>query len=417
MTMKKQNWLELSSIQLGGAICLPVILIGHELTRLLGLGAAISSIILGNALLFSLALISSKMSYESQKTTAENAESYFGQKGKFFFALIIALSLVSWFAIQTQVMSQDLALMLSYNCGIELKKESLSFILAALMVASSFFGLKGVTLLANATLPLMIVTLGLAVWQAALASEKNFTFVLAEDGQGLLSGFSAAGLSLVMAAAISAVVDLPTFFRHAKTKKDGNFAVTLTFLIGIPLVELVGVMLGFWTNATSLTEALLAFDHPLFKLWVGLFILFAGWTTNNTNLYSAKVCLQAVLPGISERQASVYMGGACLILSLCPLLENLSVALDLMGVLIASMGGVVLTAYSLQKFFDVQALHKGHQMLAWLIGTLAGLCNIVFRGFVTEIAIVDAIVVASIFLILVRIKNLNVKNKELIHEV
>ena len=99
--MKKQNWMELSSIQLGGALCLPVILIGHKIVEHASLFAAIVSIIIGNALLFGGAYLSSRMSHESGKTTPENAETYFGSIGKRFFALIIVGSLACWFTAIT----------------------------------------------------------------------------------------------------------------------------------------------------------------------------------------------------------------------------------------------------------------------------------------------------------------------------
>src|SRR5262245_51082545 len=118
MRSTKQGWMELSSIQLGGAICLPVILIGHELARQAGLYGAILAILLGNALLFGLSLLSSWMSSDCNKTTAEHAEYYFGTVGKYFFGLVIMASMAAWFAIQTQVVSCDLAQLLHSCFGI-----------------------------------------------------------------------------------------------------------------------------------------------------------------------------------------------------------------------------------------------------------------------------------------------------------
>ncbi|HXF28470.1 MAG TPA: hypothetical protein VN457_01350, partial [Chlamydiales bacterium] len=202
MTLTKQGWMELSSIQLGGAICLPVILIGHEVAKSAGLGAALMALLLGNALLFGLSIIASIMSTESRKTTAENAERYFGAQGKRFFALVIAISLSCWFAIQTQVMSHDIMELVSSRMGFEIPEMLLNAALAAVMIGCAFFGLQGVSFLANLTLPLMVITLGLAVWFQAQGSQKS---ILVES----LTGFSPVGISLVIAAAISAVVDIP----------------------------------------------------------------------------------------------------------------------------------------------------------------------------------------------------------------
>jgi len=408
--MGKQSWRELSSIQLGGAICLPVILIGHELVRTAGLGAALAAIIAGNALLFGLALIASMMSVDCQKTTAENAEDYFGAMGKRFFAMIIVLSLSAWFAIQTQVMSRDLASLMGI-VGIELDTLlPLNIVLGLIMVGSSFFGLQGVTLLANATLPLMVITLGVAVFSAGATSPHSLSSTT-------LATCTSSGLSLIIAAAISAVVDLPTFFRHAKSKKDALIASGGIFLIGIPLVELVGVLLGFWSNSSSLTEALLCVDVPLLRIWVGLFILFAGWTTNNTNVYSATMSLQSVFPQLSEKKGGIIVGIICCLLSCFPLLEKLSLVLDVMGVCIASMGGVVLTAYSLRKFFSDSILHSGCQKAAWVIGASAGLFNIFLGGLFSNVSIIDAMMSASCSLIVLRASAVIKKRGEPVYEI
>jgi cytosine permease len=397
--LTKQSCFQLSSVQIGGAICLPVILIGYELVRRTGLTSALVAIIIGNLLLTGLALITSKMSVENRKTTAENAEEYFGKMGKVFFALIICLSLSCWFAIQTEVMSQDIVALLG------LKREAMpivSFGLSLMMVASLFFGIQGVTLLATCTLPLMIVALGLSLYFAKIGSSLPIE----------LGSYNFGGLSLVMAATISAVCDLPTFFRHAATKNEALKASYITFLVAIPLVEIVGVLLGYWTESNSLTEALLCVNHPLFGIFVGLFILVAGWTTNNTNLYSAAMSMQSILPKLTEKKSTAVVGIFAILLSLCPLLERLSFVLDFMGVFIASMTGVVLTAYMLKRF----ELHETCQKMALFLGIVAGLSNLYLGGLFTSIAILDALFFSAFTLVLLRILFAQIGTKDVVYE-
>jgi len=389
--LAKQNWYELSSIQIGGAICLPVILIGYELVRTTGLTSSLVAIIIGNLLLFSCALITSKMSFANKKTTAENAEEYFGKMGKVFFALIITFSLSCWFAIQTEVMSHDLIELLATFTGYKIESSALvSVILSLLMVVSLLFGLQGVTVLATLTLPLMLLTLAISLYCAYTGSSAS---------QPELGSYSFQGLSLILAGNIAAVCDLPTFFRHAATKREAYKASIMTFLIGIPLVELVGVFLGYWTESNSLIKALLCSDHPLFRLWVGLFILLAGWTTNNTNLYSASMGMRAICPKLSEKKITLIIGAFATLLSLLPLLESLSLVLDFMGIFVASMCGVIITAFCMKKF----GLHELSQKLAWVMGIVAGLLNMFLGSCFTNIAIVDALIASSFTLILMRV--------------
>lgn len=395
MSLAKQTWMELSSIQLGGVICLPVILIGHELAAKTSLGAALTAIVLGNALLFLLALISSHMAYESKKTTAENTGYYFGSMGKSFFALLIALTLAAWFAIQTAVMGRDLAHLLSDVFSIALPEISLNIISGFLMVACALFGIRGMTFLANSALPLMVATLAVALYSAGSTSHETLT-------NERLYGYAPEGLSLAIGAAISAVIDLPTFFRHAISKKDAMIASAATFLIGLPLIECVGVLLGFWTHSSSITEALLCSKHPLFKTWVALFILLAGWTTNNTNLYSASMSLQSAFRAFSERTCTCLIGGCALLLTSLPMLEHLSLVLDIAGIFIASMGSTVLTAYSLGRFFKGGGSSLFANKMSFIIGVLCGSYTIFYGSLFSQIAIVDAFVGSSCTLITVQ---------------
>src|ERR1700722_3806733 len=107
-TIEKQNWRQLASVQVGGAICLPLLLVGYELAKQGHPLNMLFSILWGNLLLFALALIAGCMSTKRNLTTVEHASFYFGPKGITFFALTLASSMLGWFAIQTQCMGGDL---------------------------------------------------------------------------------------------------------------------------------------------------------------------------------------------------------------------------------------------------------------------------------------------------------------------
>ena len=74
-----------------------------------------------------------------------------------------------------------------------------------------------------------------------------------------------------------------------------------------------------------------------------------------------------------------------------------------MGVLVASMGGVILTSFSLSKKYGGKILHTRSHELAWLIGAAVGFINVILGGLLSPIAIVDALVAAGASLLLLRI--------------
>jgi len=377
--LETQNWKELSAVQIGGAICMPMILIGFELARQ-SVETAIYAIVIGNLFLFLLALLTSKMSYEGKMTTAENAASYFGALGKAFFACILLFSMCTWFAIQSQVMAEDLGRVLP-----EIDRGLLSMLVSSVIVVATLKGIRAVTWLANLALPLMVITLLICL---AMAFQQQREEAI-ERGGDLFQG-----TSLVIAAAILAVVDLPTFFRHACTRKDAIKASVAIFLVGMPLVELFGVFLGAWTNATDLSGAFLCFGHVIWKGWIWLFILLVGWTTNNANLYSGAMCLQTLVPQMGAKRAIFAAGLLAVALSAVNILARFEFVLGLMGVCVASMGAVVLASYFLQR------RHVKIQSLSWLLGLSWGLLHLNGIVRITPIAIIDASLVSAVTIFL-----------------
>ena len=153
---------------------------------------------------------------------------------------------------------------------------------------------------------------------------------------------SMAGLSLVISCSIAAVIDLPTFFREARSPRDAKIAASALFLISLPLVECAGVFIPTL--------------NPFF-------LLLAGFTANNANMYSAAVSLETLVPlPLRHRLLLICLIGT--LLALFPLLENLEVYINTIGIIISSMGGVLI-GYLLKK--------TQGSLLAWGLGALCGL--------------------------------------------
>lgn len=104
MAESTQNWRQLSIIQIGGAICLPVMMVGQILAQMYGLTSALLVILIGNLLLFAMASVTSFAGAKEKKSTAEFAIDLFGHRGKGFFSGAMVISVVGWFAIQLQLM-------------------------------------------------------------------------------------------------------------------------------------------------------------------------------------------------------------------------------------------------------------------------------------------------------------------------
>lgn len=367
----QQNWKQLSSIQVGGVICLPVIVIGQTLGREYGLYSSLIAIALGNLFLLALAIITAIMSHQEKKTTAENTSALFGRGGGIFFAYVMLLSLLGWFGIQLNLMTLAL-LDLTYwssPCAFLMS----NILIGSVMTLGGLYGIKGLNLLSDLSIPLLLMTLLYALFTP---QEETVTSSLHSLEWG--------GISMVIATAIAAVIDLPTYFRHASTKKDAVIAVIAIFGLAIPLIEGVGVYLGVTRGGESVIH-LLKGTHPLWNLWIGLFILLAGWTTNNANLYSGVISLEFIWPKATFLVRTLTVGGVGTFLGCCDLLNHLELVLDLLGIGISSMGALMIFYY----LFNARE-HKQALFFVWGVGVLLGLTSLMKVISICSIPILDA---------------------------
>lgn len=406
--IEQQNWRQLASVQVGGTICLPLLLVGYELAKQGHPVSMLFSILWGNLLLFALALIAGFMSAKRPLTTVEHASFYFGPKGRAFFALTLAGSMLGWFAIQTQCMGGDVyhlvqALQGDHVLQGDIWKTLLSFMLAALMIIGAFYGLHFLTWMSNVCTPLLILTIGYAVYQVgglSFSEESNIDSlpITLWDGKGV---------SLVLASCMAATIDLPTFYRHANCRGATIGASVANYLIAMPLIQVAGMWLYYGTQASTISQALASHPAVSWKIWVVCFMLLAGWTTNNVNLYSAALSLKSLSKGLSFSTAVGFAGAAGCFLVFIPVLDQFALALDLMGIFVAAMGGVMFMAYILESY--ALAVRPLFVWIAWCLGIGGGLSVFIWPQWGSGAPVLDAGLVSMLVLPLIQGFNIFLK--------
>ncbi len=396
-TTTKQNWITLSTIQIGGAICLPMILIGFELSKTNSLMGCLFSIAIANSILFALGMIASKMSVSFKKTTGQLAVSYFGLFGRFLFAGVLFISMCGWFSIQTEIMVQDVSQLI--NCFDPLYG---IIILSLFIGVINVFGISSIARFSNATVPLMIATLVIVV--ASNFSLKNDLFTEKTNY------VQTTALSLLLSSCIACIFDFPTYFRHAKDKKEAYKATGIIFFVGIPLIEILGVLIGKTTLEQSLIEALSAVKMPFWNIWIFLFILLCGLSTNTANLYSAVKGLQCIFTGLSEQKATLVAVIFCIGLSFLKITSHLTLFLEVIGTFIASQSACMLILFLMEE----KVPKKTHVMFSFFAGTMLGLIGIFYPEKSLIVPLIDAIIISGITLVLLR--NIHTYKKVVIRE-
>lgn len=385
----RQDWKKLVLVQAGGVICLPVFIIGHALAKTYGIYSAILAIYLGNFLLLLMGAVTARASFENRKSTAECAIDVFGSKGYQLFSFAMVFSMIGWFAIQMNIMTSSLNGFLDEPFMLYL---NLLFGMIITLVAIK--GMKSLTFIASCSMPFLILTIGYAL----VASSGNPTIVTASED------LSFGGISLVIACGIAAVIDLPTFFRLAKTKKDSVIAACLLFGLVLPLIESVGLYLFLQNSSENITQVLLQENSPFYwKIWVICFLILAGWTTNNANLYSATVSLETLIPKLSDKTRTIILGILGTLLSCLDLLNHLNLSLEIIGIVLGSMGAIIVFHFAFKETKIKENIY------VWMVGATAGFMS--YFGFALfKIPVLDAFTIAFLTKLLIKV----IRNEKII---
>ncbi len=379
-----QNWWQLTSIQIGGAICMPILMVGQQISQKYGLWPALAAIALGNLLLFLLGLVYTVLASQRKTNTIENAVYYFGRYGAQLMGTIMIMVCVGWFAIQLNVMSLSGLHLLGLP---SLYHPIMTAILGAAITVGALFGIKGINKFADITMPLLIGTIGYALYKAYQMPATH----------KLLPSFSWSSVTLVVASTLFVVIDIPTYYRLSKSLKDGWLSIALLYLIATPLIQIAGAFIALHSEGSTIIEVFTSQGGILWQLWVLSFLILAGWTTNNTNLYSAVVTLETLTSSISNWWATILLGIVGTLLACYPLLDHYEGILSLMAILVIAMGAVVLVNYIFEYLYKHQLLwsHFALNIFAWCIGVVFGFLHFSGALALTASVLCDAFLASS----------------------
>jgi purine-cytosine permease-like protein len=299
---------------------------------------------------------------------------------------------MGWFALQINFITEGILQVLRATpLSFKIPAFLLNLFLGILMTGATLFGIRGLGFISKWSIPLLVGTLLFVLYQSkdkVLLEPKIFTL---------------SGISIVIAIAIGAVSDFPTYFRHARSKKEGFLAVILLFTLIMPLIESIGIYLGTHSTHGDLLETLLQGGGFLWSFWIACFLLLTGWMTNNTNLYSAGTNSLVLLPKLSFIQRTLLIGFLGTLISSFNILSHFVFSLEFMGTMVASFGAVLMVSYQRKE------LHASkEQYIACLVGFTAGILSLTKTFELTQAPILDSFLgsfVVALGLAILRRKN------------
>lgn len=276
------NFLDLG-ILMATTVGISVFSIGGFLSNSYGVGVVINSILIGNFFLWLIGLGIIAMSQHGRSNSIQNVKHYLGAPGAFFAAVVLVVAFLTWFTVQTESTIKAIETHLSPYFAISDASKLRIGVPAGLFVSLiATGGLKWIRRIVLSGAPILITYMIYAIF----TRDNNITV------RGTW-GLNFAPVIIILSSTLAGIVNLPTFYRHSKSKADSFFSLTVITIL-VSAFECFSIWAGIsnYQDFFLPNGSLVGFD-AIFTL---VFILLSLVMSNLVNIYFATAGLHAFFP-------------------------------------------------------------------------------------------------------------------------
>ncbi len=351
---RNQNFWQLACIN-GAALGLPAMVVGGALAQAYGAAAALSSILIGNFILWIVGLGIISMAGDRDHAI-ENVKDYLGKGTSIFAAFIWVLAFLIWYTLQIKGVSLALTP--------QIRGPNEWIVGGCLGLVVAVLGIGGIRLIKKACtvcLPLMMFY----VVYAALTSESSVGF-----GEGW--AISLPGILAIILVWLPGTVNLPTFFRHSRSRADTVFGLILVTLLHV-FFQAGAVFMHVADSGSFLLNKSEQGD----VIGIG-FVLICFILSNLLNIYYASAGWETILP-VKRNRIEYFLVGffgslAYVIFLILPSQDTVRFTMEfwesILSSFIASLGAVLLIAFLIRLVVNhrPKPFEKIWSALCWFIG-------------------------------------------------
>ncbi|MBB6487262.1 cytosine permease [Rhizobium lusitanum] len=376
----RYSWLSVAMQRFGQLSCLSQFMVGALLGYGMTFKDAFLALTLGAVILEIVSIFVGIAGQREGMSTAMLARwTGFGRHGSSLLSLVIAISLVGWFAVQNVIFASG---MQSLTGGLPFWGWAVACGLAVTLVVT--FGFSAMAWFAYVTVPAFLV---LAGWSIASAlSTHSLQSLINSDAPGPALSLTA-GATMVAGSFIIGAVVTPDMSRFNRSAFDVVKQTVVSITFGEYLVGLIGVLLAHAVGSADVVKIILTTTS-----FVGIIILVASTgKINDWNLYSASLGVvnffQSVFGiSIGRTTATLVIGACGTLLSIWGGLQQFTGFLIVLGVAIPPVGGIMIVDYFVLRrqraLLDRSAIHglvpdaseawNPAGLFSWAIGFLVG---------------------------------------------
>jgi purine-cytosine permease-like protein len=319
----QQNYWHLASIQIS-SLGIPSILIGGQIANKIGIPSAITSIIIGNLILWMIGFTIISMASPNKDNAIQNVQRFLGKFGGIFAAIFLIIAFLSWYILQINSSVAAIRNIIQFEGSTLRLGAVLGFFTALLSIG----GIRLIKHFCVFSFPALVVS-GILI---LLLSSYRAHFTS-------LGTASVMGTITITSINLPGMVNLPTFFRHSKSKADSYLALSLIVLFNM-LFQIFSIATGYFDASAIQGTGIL--DQGLLII----FILLTLISVNLVNIYFASAGWEMILPHRRSVKEYVIVGlMGTLAFTFLQISKPMSFLEEMADNFIASLGIVLLLAF------------------------------------------------------------------------
>lgn len=357
---REQNFYHLACIQ-SVSIGPAAVIIGKQLLEQHGAGAAICSILVGNLILWVIGLSIISMVYHAQTNAIENIRGYLGSYGGLLFAIILMLAFLSWYAIEIKSTVKEVSTL--FHPDSSRNASGIIRIGATLGILTSLLAIGGIRLLKWVTsigFPIMILY---SIYAILTSNYSIKTLELDLSFQAIIS---------TVLLLLPGVINLPTFFRHSRSKPNSFLALTI-MTVSITFFECVSIWMSFSGNGDFIITNPVSTNMSAFIIFTAFFLVLTSICSNLLNIYLASACYETFIPRLTGTKGHAIIGlMGTAVYTFIQISSPVQFLANLFNCYIGVMGIVLLIGILSQLIIKhrPRKFERTINMAAWLIGCL-----------------------------------------------
>ena len=404
---KGKNWFEIGIVYWGSAICLPAFLVAGLIAGPSKLGTAIGAFVVGAVVLGAISILVGVVGAQTRLSTGMSARFTFGKYGANVLQILLFLGLWGWFGVQLGFMVAGLGNGgLAFALGGAVPIWLLKVIGGILMTLTAMFGFKAIEKLSLVAIPLLLIII-IATIASVFSGDQSLAVAASQTGEGAMP--LGAAISVVIGTYIVGALIAPDITRYAKSKAAGAGGMFFGMLIGFPVVLILGaIMVKGAGGEIDFSRVMLANNTGFWSFLAVVAIILAAWTTNDNNLYSGALSINAMFPKLNKWVITVISGVVGTILALLGIntAGGFQTFLGIVAILIPPAASIMIIDYYFFKSkancsFDPEKIDEAKNFraipfVAWIIGSAFGFIVQYTAVRLTSITALDTIIVAGV---------------------